>query len=402
MYYVLVSRQCSGGQCEVAPPDPFPNSEVKRFSADDSLRATVRENMSPPEHFLEINLQIAINLESNRGFLVGKKAACPDTFALATQTRSIWEQVKTVWGIFCEKIYYNNLMSKKSLGFLALVAAAIIYSTFGIWMRLLGSELGAYQTTALANIFAAIISLVIVLIQKKKIILEKGLNYRNLSLFILVVPAAIIFYNFSVMNTKVATATFALYAASFIVSFLVGKFIFKEKISKLKVIALLIAFVGLSFLSFPFSFNFGFLMGLASGVADTFANSLKKDLSGKIERMFLVLVSRVAAVVVSLVMVVGTGEKLIIFSALPLKTYLIAFLFGVLFVGVIYLTIVGFQYSDVSVGTIVLSSELFFTPIVAFLAFKEIPVSTEIIGGFLILVAMILPNLSLLKRKTSS
>jgi drug/metabolite transporter (DMT)-like permease len=293
-------------------------------------------------------------------------------------------------------------MSKKSLGFLALVAAAVIYSTFGIWMRLLGNELGAYQTTALANIFAAIISLVIVLIQKKKIILEKNLNYKNLSLFILVVPAAIIFYNFSVMNTKLATATFALYAASFIVSFLVGRLIFKEKISKLKVIALLIAFVGLSFLSFPFSFNFGFLMGLASGVADTFANSLKKDLSGKIERMFLVLVSRVAAVVVSLVVVVATGEELIIFSALPIKTYLIAFVFGIFFVGVIYLTIIGFQYSDVSVGTIVLSSELFFAPIVAFLVFREIPIATEIIGGFLILVAMVLPNLNLFKKKVAS
>ena len=38
-------------------PDTFPNSEVKRFSGDDSLRATVRENISPPEQYLE-NLQI--------------------------------------------------------------------------------------------------------------------------------------------------------------------------------------------------------------------------------------------------------------------------------------------------------------------------------------------------------
>lgn len=37
----------------MVPPDPFPNSEVKRFSGDDICRATDRENSSSPELWTE-------------------------------------------------------------------------------------------------------------------------------------------------------------------------------------------------------------------------------------------------------------------------------------------------------------------------------------------------------------
>lgn len=47
-------------------PDPFPNSEVKRFSGDDSCGATYRENISPPEQCFESkNLQILMYNVSN-------------------------------------------------------------------------------------------------------------------------------------------------------------------------------------------------------------------------------------------------------------------------------------------------------------------------------------------------
>ena len=38
----------SGGTSEVDPPVPIPNTEVKRFSADDTALATVWENKSLP------------------------------------------------------------------------------------------------------------------------------------------------------------------------------------------------------------------------------------------------------------------------------------------------------------------------------------------------------------------
>ena len=40
----------------MAPPDPFPNSEVKRCSGDDSYRATGRENSSSPEQYPETQI----------------------------------------------------------------------------------------------------------------------------------------------------------------------------------------------------------------------------------------------------------------------------------------------------------------------------------------------------------
>ena len=39
----------SGDLCTLVPPVPFPNTEVKRGSGDDSCGATHRENTSSPE-----------------------------------------------------------------------------------------------------------------------------------------------------------------------------------------------------------------------------------------------------------------------------------------------------------------------------------------------------------------
>jgi hypothetical protein len=39
----------SGGYCERVPPVPIPNTEVKPFRAEDTWRATARENRSPPD-----------------------------------------------------------------------------------------------------------------------------------------------------------------------------------------------------------------------------------------------------------------------------------------------------------------------------------------------------------------
>lgn len=43
-------------------PDPIPNSEVKRLSADDSMPATVCENRSVPGHFYWFSFLISGNL----------------------------------------------------------------------------------------------------------------------------------------------------------------------------------------------------------------------------------------------------------------------------------------------------------------------------------------------------
>ncbi len=49
--YTFITKS-SGGQSEAVPPVPIPNTEVKRFSADDTKEGTPWENMPLPEGFL--------------------------------------------------------------------------------------------------------------------------------------------------------------------------------------------------------------------------------------------------------------------------------------------------------------------------------------------------------------
>ena len=60
----------------------------------------------------------------------------------------------------------------------------------------------------------------------------------------------------------------------------------------------------------------------------------------------------------------------------------------------------GFQNFDLSLGAIILSSELIFALLIGLLIFGEKPLPKEIIGGLFVMTAVILPNLNLLSLKS--
>jgi drug/metabolite transporter (DMT)-like permease len=75
-------------------------------------------------------------------------------------------------------------------------------------------------------------------------------------------------------------------------------------------------------------------------------------------------------------------------------SWLIVIFFGLLIVAVNYLLLLGFRNFDLNLGTILLSSEMVFTPIFAFLAFGEAPSLYVIIGGVFIAASIVLVNFS--------
>jgi drug/metabolite transporter (DMT)-like permease len=67
--------------------------------------------------------------------------------------------------------------------------------------------------------------------------------------------------------------------------------------------------------------------------------------------------------------------------------------YGFFSIAVAFLTLVGFQDFDLNLGTIVLSSELFFATIAGLLLFHEYPTQNEVTGSALIILAIIILNI---------
>lgn len=289
-------------------------------------------------------------------------------------------------------------------GFLSLLASGIILGSFGVYIRLLDQNLGAYQQIAFRNAIAFLFVLGLIFILRRSFAL-KGTSKLHLFGYAVSFPISIVLFTVSILETKVITTIFGLYLGSLLTSLVLGMVIFKEKITPIKIVALGFVLVGLVFYVWPFSvsglFSLGLLLGIGAGIAEAVANSFRKYLGGKVDRFVLVSFQALGALLISAVLIVFAKE----FSmpSFSVQTWLVGLWFGLMLVSMYYLTLVGFANFDLNLGTIVLSTELLFGPIFAIIFFREFPSVYQAIGAGLIMLAIVIlnVNLKLLRGRTS-
>lgn len=284
---------------------------------------------------------------------------------------------------------------RKTLGFSSLLLSAMAFGSFGIWIRLLNKEVSVYQQIVLRNGVAFILALLLVLATKQlKTIDWKSINKQNLLLYTFLIPLAVVAYNIAIIDTKIAVATFAFYVGTILTGWIGGVLFFNEKLTKDKWVSLILVIIGLCLFAYPFNkLSIGLIAGIVSGILDGSANGFRKDLSGKVSKIVLVLLTGIGGVIVSGILIVIFKEELNFLPALSSTGWLVGIVFGALLVLLNYLLLIGFQNFDLSLGAIVLSLELLFALLFGILFLKEFPTTLEIAGGTLILIANILPNI---------
>lgn len=279
----------------------------------------------------------------------------------------------------------------KQLGFISLLLSAILFSFFGVFVRQLDTSFGKFTQVAVRCIVATFIMGIIVCHGKQSLELPK-ISRLKLSLFLIGYPLSLIFYTFSAITIKATNAIFYLYVASFVTSFFIGRFFFREKITVKKVISLFLAVFGLFLFAQPLQLSLtsiGVFFGIASGVFDSSTNSLRRIL-GPFNRQLLLLLLFLSASSLSLLLATITGEQMV--TSLSFPSLVTVFLHGACLVIIGMLTFYGFNNFDLNLGTIVISSELFFAMIVNALVLFEYPTATEVLGGTLIFLSLVTVN----------
>lgn len=280
----------------------------------------------------------------------------------------------------------------KTRGFFSILLAGFIFGTFGILIRILSKELTDFQQIFFRNLIGFILAVIAIYFFKRSI------KFRNVSstklfLFSISLPFTIILYTLAILKTKIIIAVASLYLGSIVFSLLIGILFFKEKITAIKIIAVLSALLGLVFFASPLSLsniNIGLIYGVLSGFMDTVSNSFKKHLSGKIDRFTLIAIQMLGGVIVSLLLM--NFSKTLFIPQISFLTIFVSLLFGFLLFLINYLLLVGFSNFDLNLGTIALSSELVFASVLGFIFYKEIPTIKDLIGAALILFSVIKMN----------
>lgn len=282
-------------------------------------------------------------------------------------------------------------MQQTTLGLLSLLGSGLIFGSFGVWVRLLSTDLSSYQQIAFRNLIALAIALLTILVTRTKVSF-RGASPKYLILFGLSFPVGVICYTLSVLNTSIMLSIFSFYLGSILSSLIIGMLIFKEKLTSQKAISLALVILGFSFFAKDFqTLNLGIPLGIIGGIFDVVSNSFRKHLAGKINRVVLTLIPQLGGILVASLFMLRSGTFYL--PTITWSSWIVGLVFGALLFCVNYLLLYGFQHFDLNLGTIAISSEVVFASLFGYLLFAETPSVTDTYGSLLIVLAIIIGNL---------
>lgn len=281
-------------------------------------------------------------------------------------------------------------MSEKQKGNVALLATGLLFGASSPLAKLLSPYLSAFGVVGTRFLFALPFALVSLFFTKGKIEVNKS-NAGKISFFAFIFPVSVIFYTLALFYTKVSLAIFSFYTANLLSSLILGKLLHKEHLGTSKKIAFLLSLTAVIVFTDPFhgfSFDLGILFGYISGIIQTISSHYLKKYSSSINEKTLSLAQIVGGIIVGLGIAFLIGDFGLF--ALSTNALLIAIIFGLVIYLVNSFLVYGFKRADIGTGTILMSSELIFGPLIAFLIFSEVLGFSEIVGGILAIAATIL------------
>ena len=279
------------------------------------------------------------------------------------------------------------------IGIGSLLTVGVLFGLSGVMAKYLSGSLNPYQVVEYRFAIALFAVLLIAVLSRRRLQFGEH-DKKTLALFALSFPASVILFTLAIFNTSVALAVFSFYIATLVSSFVIGRLYFGERVHRYKQIALALIVLAIFVFSNPFgevALGIGFIYGLLSGVVQGIASGFQKKLSKSTDRISLLIVQTAVGAMLAAVILLFTREPMVVLLA-PFD-WLVVAIFGASMLAISYLFLVGFKYTNLNTGSILVSSELFFGPFFALLLLGEVLSLHVIIGGVLTIVAAVFANM---------
>lgn len=203
----------------------------------------------------------------------------------------------------------------------------------------------------------------------------------------------------AVTNLPLGTTLLLFYASSLMTGYIIGYVFFKEQITHIKIVSLMLALAGLVFIykdQLLISKLLPSLAAIVSGFCFNTATTVSKPLTKKYSLTQVNLVAYIVAFALGTFILLVTHEPVSFVQ--PIISWIALVGFSVVGVIAFFGTLYGFKNLEVQKASLLMLSELIFVLIIAFIMYKEIPSLTVVFGGTLILLALVLPDLSVIKK----
>lgn len=282
----------------------------------------------------------------------------------------------------------------KNYGTVLVLLSALMFGSYGVWSRLIGSTMGNFfQGWTRAAII--LILLLPIVIFRKEITRIKKADVKWLLVFLIFtsLTQAPLFYAYNHMN--IGTATLLFFVSMFLTMNIIGFWSYEEKLTGVKVLSSIVALLGMFFV-FSFSISeftlFAALMAVLNGIASGGEVAFSKKLTDNYSPLYVVVLSWGIIFITNAVISLGLGEIQVQLNlSMPWLwqlCYSIASLLG------FWLVIAGFKYIDASIGALLGLLEIIFSIIFGIIIFHESLTAIVVVGAALIIIGAALPNIS--------
>jgi drug/metabolite transporter (DMT)-like permease len=289
--------------------------------------------------------------------------------------------------------------SKSFAGFASLLSATFIYGFFGVLARVIGLNLPLFYQSWVRNLFQLFILAVFVLLLRKWVpVKQKDVKWLLLRTFGGLVGFFGSFIAF--LYIPFGTTYFVFYAGSTIGGYLLGNILFHEKFTLKKIISLGLSVVGLLFIysvSFEMDKSIYVLAALLSGFGTSVWNTFSKKISDVYSALQLNFIDTILTFAVTLSISLIIREQWVAPELSPI--WLAMILFAVMFILTGQLMVYGFSRLDVHLASLIMLTEILFGVIFGYVFFRESVTPMTLVGGLLIISAIVLPELKVRKQK---
>jgi drug/metabolite transporter (DMT)-like permease len=282
--------------------------------------------------------------------------------------------------------------NNKIIPSISLLLAGFGYALYGPLSRIVGNEFGPIGQTLSRSLIRLIMIIVIIFLFKIKL---KKIAKKDIYWFTLLAASAAfctLFYIPAIIHLPFGLTMFLFYALGTISSYFAGYILFKEKLNTSKIVALILAVIGLAVMfveSVHLVNNLYLIFACASGFFYGLYSPFSKKLTNSYSLTQSIFITIIAEFFIYLVSWFVFRDNIFVVSVKPWLANLL-YAFDVMIIT--YLVFYGFRHLEAQIGSLLILSELIFIILIGLIFYNEVPTTMQLVGGALIIFGMVVPQ----------
>lgn len=277
-------------------------------------------------------------------------------------------------------------------GYGIILLSSVLYGTYGLWSRLMGTAFEPfYQAWVRSVVIMALMLPPMLASRSFRRIERQDWPHVGLYLFFCVFTQVPLYYAFN--HAPIGTAQLIFYSLFIITAYIVGRVYLGERITRIKLLAMALAFIGMAIVFGAAVSAFaplGLALAAANGVASGGEISSSKRISEKYPPALLVFLGWLFTLFTHLPLSLLLGET----QRAPQlsKPWMWLLIYAAINAAAFWLSIVGFKSVDASIGSLVGLMEALFSVLFGAVVFGQALTRGIVFGGALVVLAAISPD----------